>query len=67
MLLNKLKIKEVGIKLEMRIDLINQVYAYVESFQNSDSHSFSDLVVLAACIYLASKINEDPKKIRGIV
>ncbi len=64
-MLDKLKIKEVGIKLEMRIDVINEVYSYVESFQKSDSHSFSDLVVLGSCIYLASKINEDPKKIRG--
>jgi hypothetical protein len=64
--MDKLKIKEICIKLDLRIDIINEVYLYVENFRDCNTHNFNDVVILAACIYLSSKINEDIKRIRGI-
>ena len=64
-LLERKIIKEICVKLEMRIDVINEVYRYTDQFHNSNSHSFSEIVLLGSCIYLASKVNENLKRIRG--
>ena len=65
MLANKLILKEVCVKLNLKIEMINDVYSLVESFILSKTHSFSEEVMLGTSIYLSGKINEDFKRLRG--
>jgi hypothetical protein len=58
-------IKEICIKLHIKIETINDVYKYYENFKKSTTHNFSDEVIIGSCIYLSSKINEDFRRIRG--
>jgi hypothetical protein len=67
MINDKLLIKEICIKLNLKIEMINDVLLFVESFIKSKTHSFSEEVILGSCIYLSSKINEDFKRVRGII
>ena len=39
---NKKIIKEICIKLEFRIEMIHDVYDYLESFQKSRTHNFPE-------------------------
>jgi len=64
-LINKNIIKEICIKLNLRIEMINDVFSLVESFINSKTHSFSEEVIIGTCVYLSGKINEDFKRLRG--
>jgi hypothetical protein len=63
--INNYFIKEICIKLHLKIEIINDVYNYFEIFKKSSTHNFSEEVVIGACIYLSSKINEDFRRIRG--
>ena len=65
MLKNKSIVKEICVKLNIKIEMINDVYSLVESFLESKTHSFSDEVILGTSIYLSGKINEDFKRLRG--
>jgi len=67
MLTNKFLIKEICLKLNLRIGMINDVYSLVESFKDSKTHEFSEEVIISTCIYLSGKINEDFKRLRGNV
>lgn len=64
---NKSIIKEICLKLECKIELINDVLYFSEMFVTSYAHMFAPEVILAACIYLAGKLHEDFKRIRDIV
>jgi hypothetical protein len=59
-------IKEICVKLELKMEMINDVLDFVNSFHMSKTHCFKEEVVLASSIYLSCKINEDFKRIRGI-
>lgn len=67
MLKNKKMIKEICVKLNTKIEMINDIYKYVDTFSESNSHGFSEEVILGACIYLAGKIDEDFKRVRDII
>jgi transcription initiation factor TFIIIB Brf1 subunit/transcription initiation factor TFIIB len=61
------EIKEICIKLDLKIEVVNDSIYYYESFKKSRTHSFIEEVVLAASIYLSGKINEDYRRLRDIV
>lgn len=65
MLANKLVIKEICLKLNLRIEMINDVYSFVDSFVDNKMHTFTEEVIIGTCIYLSGKINEDFKRLRG--
>jgi len=62
---NKKIIKEICIKLNLKIEMINDVFKYCDIFYENNSNNFSEEVLLGSCIYLSGKINEDFKRIRG--
>ncbi len=63
---NKKIIKEICIKLNSKIEMIIDVFKFVDVFVQNNSNNFLDEVILGACIYLSGKINEDFKRVRGI-
>lgn len=65
MLNNKPLIKEVCVKLGLRIEMINDVFKYIHSFSKTKFTVFADEVIISTAIYLSSKINEDFRRIRG--
>lgn len=65
MLKQKGILKEICIKLNLDTIAMNESLLLIDSFEKSKTHSFQDEVIISACIYLSSKINEDFKRIRG--
>lgn len=66
-LFEKQFIKETCFKLNFKAYMIIDVLNYVEIFDKSKTHNFSQEVMLCSCIYLTSKIGEDFKRIRDII
>jgi hypothetical protein len=60
---NKHIIKEICFKLSFRIEMIHDVYDYMESFQKSKTHNFPEDVFTfyigdAFCMYLLLRENK---------
>jgi len=58
-------IKEVVIKLRLPIGVYIDATKYCSQLKDSKTHDFSTEVLEAASTYLATKVNEEYRRIRG--
>jgi len=60
-------LKEAVIKLKLPIGVYIDASKYSSQLQKSETNLFSNEVLESACIYLATKVNEQFRRIRGKV